>query len=98
MAVNCGSSVELSGRFVVYDSSDWAERASCARCGSALFYRLKPTDEHFMALGAFDDQAGWEMAKEIFVDRRPGHYAFANRTTEMTEAEVIAASETWERH
>ena len=98
MAVNCGSSLELQGEVLVRQSSDWAERANCARCGSALYYRLAPTDEHFVALGAFDDQAGWEMAKQIFTDRRPAHYAFANRTEEMTEAEVIAASQTWEAH
>ena len=89
---------ETGGRGSAWQSSDWAERASCARCGSALFYRLVPTDEHFVALGAFDDQAGWRMAKQIFTDRRPAHYAFANRTEEMTEAEVIAASRDWEVH
>ncbi len=57
-----------------------------------------PTDEHFVALGAFDDQDGWVMAKQIFADRRPAHYAFANRTEEMTGAEVIAASQGWETH
>lgn len=97
MAVNCGGSVRLSGEVLVHDSSEWADRANCARCGSALYFRLKPTDEHFMALGAFDDQTGWLMHKQIFVDRRPGHYAFANSTDEMTEAEVIAASESWDR-
>ncbi len=98
MAVNCGSAVRLDGELLIHASSEWAERANCARCGSALFYRLKPTDEHFVALGAFDEQTGWQMAKEIFIDRRPCHYAFANLTTKMTEAEVIAASETWETH
>lgn len=98
MAVNCGSTLEMQGEVLVRQSSDWAERANCARCGSALYYRLVPTDEHFVALGAFDDQAGCKMAKQIFTDRRPAHYAFANRTAEMIQAEVIAASQKWEAH
>ncbi len=90
MAVNCGRSVEIAGDLLLWDSSDWAERASCAKCGSPIFYRLKGTGEHYMSLGAFDDQTGWTMTSQIFIDRKPGHFAFANETKTMTEAEVFA--------
>ena len=36
-----------------FESSAWAERGFCARCGSSLFYRLKAADQYVMNLGAF---------------------------------------------
>ncbi|HET7410304.1 MAG TPA: GFA family protein [Paracoccaceae bacterium] len=91
LAVDCGSGVEIEGPVSVWNSSDWAERGSCARCGSPLFYRLKATGAHYLAVGAFDDQEGWEMTEQIFIDAKPAHFAFANETRTMTEAEVMAA-------
>lgn len=91
LAVNCGRAVEFKGDLRVWGSSDWAERASCAHCGSPLFYRLKPTGDHFMAVGAFDDQEGWTMTEQIFIDKKPGHYSFANDTRTATEAEFMAS-------
>lgn len=90
MAVNCGPNVAFSGELLIWDSSDWAERGSCAACGGALFYRLKQTGDHYVPVGAFDEQEGWQMTGQIFIDRKPGHYAFANETGTMTEAEVFA--------
>ena len=47
LAANAGSVVfggsEHIGR---YDSSEWAERGFCSRCGSNLFYRLKEPDQY----------------------------------------------------
>src|SRR5699024_3402761 len=91
LAVNCGAEVKIEGPVTIWNSSDWAERGSCTRCGSGLFYRLKPNGDHYLAVGAFDDQQGWEMTEQIFIDRKPGHFAFATETHAMTEAEVMAA-------
>jgi len=43
MAVDCGTDVTFEGEkyISVYDSSEWAERGFCKKCGSHLFYRLK---------------------------------------------------------
>ncbi len=90
LAVNCGTAVEIEGDVRIWNSSEWAERGFCAACGSALFYRLKGTGEHFMMLGAFDDQTGWEMTEQIFHDLKPDHLDFANKTKTLTEAETLA--------
>ena len=91
LAANCGTSVAAEGPVNVWESSDWAERASCARCGSPLWFRMKTNGEHYVSVGAFDDQEGWEMTTQIFIDRKPGHFAFVNETSTMTEAEFMVA-------
>lgn len=73
----------------VYRSSDWAERAFCARCGSNLWYRLLPADHHSFLAGLFDLPAGFTMWRQIFIDEKPGWYDFAQETPMMTGAEVI---------
>ena len=60
-----------------YDSSRWAERGFCTRCGSSLFYRLKQADRYMMCLGAFDDQSMFRLEGEIYVDEKPRGYDFA---------------------
>ena len=91
MAVNCGTEVVFEGEenITVYNSSDWAERGFCKKCGSHLFYRLKEINQHQMPVGLFDNQAGFIFDLQVFVDRKPSFYSFANKTNEMTEAEVI---------
>lgn len=73
-----------------YDTSDWAERAFCQHCGSHLYYRIKASDEYIVPVGLFRDQSGFELDHQIFIDHKPDYYAFANDTTNMTEAEVFA--------
>jgi len=91
MAVNCGTEVAFEGEenITVYNSSDWAERGFCNKCGSHLFYRLKESNEHQMPVGLFDNQEGFDFNLQVFVDRKPSFYSFSNKTNEMTEAEVI---------
>ncbi|HEU0222459.1 MAG TPA: GFA family protein [Paracoccaceae bacterium] len=78
-------------KIVSYRSSDWAERAHCAVCGSNLWYYLVPKQQHIVAIGAFDDQSDMVLAAEIYIDHKPGGYALAGNLKRMTEAEVIAA-------
>ncbi len=86
------SSVEFSGaeNIVRYTSSEWAERGSCGVCGSGLFYFLKPADSYSISAGVFDDQSGFQLDNEIFIDHKPPGYAFAGNLPAMTEAEVFA--------
>jgi hypothetical protein len=74
-----------------YRSSAWAERGFCKICGSSLFYRLKPTDGYTMTIGSFDDPTPFKLVREIFIDQKPGGYAFAGGLPAQTEAEVFAA-------
>ncbi len=74
-----------------YKSSDWAERGFCRNCGSSLFYRLVEQDMYILATGSFDDQSALAMSHQIFIEEKPEWYAFANKTHNMTGAEVFAA-------
>ncbi len=94
MAVACGTDVSFLGddNISVYNSSDWAERGFCRQCGTHLFYRLKSHQLYFMPAGVFDGDRQFVFDTQIFVDTKPDYYCFANETTDMTEAEFIAAN------
>lgn len=73
-----------------YESSEWAERGFCKKCGTLLFYFLKPKQAYMMSVGAFEDNAGFELVREIFIDRKPPGYALAGDHPRWTEAETMA--------
>ncbi len=91
MAVNCQTVTfedqEIIGRI---RSSDWAERGFCKKCGSNLFYHLVEGGDYQIAAGLFEDQSMLRMSLQVFTDRKPEFYQFANETKTMTSAEVIA--------
>jgi hypothetical protein len=91
MAVNSGGDVSFEGEenISVYDSSPWAERAFCEQCGSHLFYRLKESNQHFIPVGIFENQESFVFDNQVFIDKKPSFYSFANKTNDMTEAEVF---------
>ena len=75
MAASAGSvSFEGEENIIRYASSDWAERGFCKRCGSNLFYFLKP-DKYIMWAGAFDEQP-FSLDGEIFCSEKPTWYDF----------------------
>jgi hypothetical protein len=84
--------IEFEGKenIVRYESSDWAERGFCRRCGSNLFYYLKPADTYAVSVGAFDDAEAFRLVGEIFVDHQPPGYRFAGELSRQTEEEVLA--------
>lgn len=92
MAVDCGTDVSFEGQddISVYDSSMWAERGFCKKCGTHLFYRLKATQQTMIPVGFFEDQQDWAFDHQIFIDKKPAFYEFSNETQNMTEAEVFA--------
>lgn len=91
LAVNCGSELQLSGRehVGVFASSEWAERGFCKVCGTHLYYRFKQADLHMLPVGLFGDTNGFEVKEQIFIDKKPSYYAFANQTAVLTEAQVF---------
>lgn len=91
LAVECGAEVRFDGgeHITVFDSSEWAERGFCSRCGTHLFYRLKTSGEYMIPAGLLDDQSALSLTSQIFIDRKPGYYRFANETEELTEAQVF---------
>ena len=80
------SGVELVREF---ESSPGVFRAFCSRCGTHLYYRLLATGEYFVPAGVFESN-DFELASQIYIDKKPGYYAFANQTPMLTEQQVIA--------
>ncbi len=92
MELDCGVEVEFDGEdsISIFDSSEWAERGFCSNCGTHLFYRLKGSGEHFMPVGLFEEGESLHFSRQVFIDEKPGYYAFSNETRTMTAAEVFA--------
>lgn len=61
-------------------SSEWAERAWCRRCGSALYYRVTAEGPFYgkteVPIGLFDDPNGFTLDNEIYYDMKPDSFAF----------------------
>ena len=92
LAVDCGTDVQIEGKehVAAYDSSAWAERGFCSKCGTHLFYRLKDTQQYVIPIGLLDGDPEVLFDSQIFIDEKPGYYSFANETENMTGAEVFA--------
>jgi len=92
LAIDCETEVSFEDESHInnFDSSEWAERGFCNRCGTHLFYRLKPTGQYMMPVGLFDNLENIEFEGQIFTDQKPGYYDFANKTSMMTGEEVFA--------
>jgi hypothetical protein len=91
MTVHCGPDVQITGndKVGIFTSSVWAERAFCKACGTHLFYRLKQANEYAVSAGLFQDQEGLELKEQIFIDKKPAYYDFANQTPVLTEEQVF---------
>jgi hypothetical protein len=79
-----GVSFEGAEHIGRYRSSDWAERGFCRKCGGHLFYHMIREDRYMMAVGAFDDPSGFELARQVFIDDKPGFYALRQQTQTST--------------
>ena len=95
MTITAASGYAALGPVKTYVSSEWAERAFCADCGSALWYRITaPGEMHGqtqMVAGLFDNAGGNTLGLELYIDKKPKGYAFTGAQRQMTEAEVMAA-------
>lgn len=86
-------SVEIDGaeNITHFDSSEWAQRAFCSRCGSNLFFRLKGEDHYFLSMGTFDDPSKFRLGGEIYIDSKPNFYEFSGEHPRLTEEEFLAS-------
>ncbi|MEN5117177.1 GFA family protein [Luteimonas sp. TWI662] len=67
-----------------FASSDWAERAFCATCGSSLFFATTDDGHHYIAAGLFDAIPDAHFALEIFIDAKPDWYSLADPDERLT--------------
>ena len=91
MAIDCGTDITIQGEesIAVFDSSPWADRGFCSKCGTNLFYRIKASQQYIMLAGLFDDANDFTFDVQVFVDAKPAFYDFSNKTKDMTGAEVF---------
>ena len=92
MAIDCGTEVGFTGHEFIgrFDSSEWAERGFCKQCGSALFYKLKASGQYMLPAGILDIEVELDFDHQVFIDEKPQYYNFANKTKDMTGAELFA--------
>lgn len=83
--------IEISGNehITCYQSSDWAERAFCQKCGSHLYYHLLGTQSYEVSTGLFSAQTEFTLQDEIFIDRKPSFYELKNDVPKLTEKETL---------
>jgi hypothetical protein len=76
-----------------FQSSDWAERANCRICGSALFYRVTGdgpgAGDTELPIGSFDNADGLTFDSEIYVDLKPDCYDFAGSRPRLNEQQTL---------
>ena len=90
-AVDCGTEVEFQGQdyITTYQSSEWAERGFCSKCGSNLFYLFKDKNLYMLSGGLFSS-VDFNFDHQVFIDDKPDYYDFANKTRNMTGDELVA--------
>lgn len=98
MGVDCGDSLKMSDESSVvrYESSEWAERGFCNKCGTHLFYYLKPANQYHVPAGLLQTDEEYSLTHQIFIEEKPKYYDFANETKNMTGEELFAHFETGE--
>ncbi len=91
-AVLCGTPAVFNQNAPLarYGSSERAERVFCARCGSSAVWQMKDGSRQIVSIQAFESPGDFVIDSQIYVDRKPGSYAPANRTEMLTEAGVSA--------
>ncbi|WP_350656742.1 GFA family protein [Psychrobacter sp. S1-30-MNA-CIBAN-0213] len=91
MAVHSQSKPNIKGQesITVYQSSEWAERAFCNKCGTNLYYHQLGSEVYVLSLGLFQEHANLNFASQIFIDKKPEYYEFANVTENLTQQRLF---------
>lgn len=84
------SATKAAGPVKIFRSSDWAERAFCAECGSTIWYSTVHDGARYLSAGLFENAGGASLELEYYADNCPQGYALAGDHKRMTKAETIA--------
>lgn len=92
LALNGGTELEFEGaeHITRYDSTSWAERAFCSRCGTHLFIRVKEGGRYIVPAGLFSLDEELTFDHQIFIDKQRSYYCFSNATQNLTGEQVFA--------
>ena len=87
-----GEEARISGKesVSIYRSSEWAERAFCACCGSMLWFRFLPTGNRSYSAGLFDGAKDHAIDREIFADRAVCWTELSGNHRRLTATEILA--------
>ena len=100
LAVMFENGVEITkgqSEIASYQSSDWAERTFCRKCGTSLYYHLTGSEMiHSAQTGLFDLPEGLAIHEEIFVDEQPDYYRFDCTAPRITSAEMFERFEKYQ--
>jgi len=91
-ALACGDDLRITGEAKIarYDSTPWAERGFCSVCGTHLFIRVKGNGRYILPAGLFDAESDLRFDHQVFIDKKPAYYSFAEATKNLTGAERFA--------
>ncbi|MFQ3244040.1 MAG: hypothetical protein ACI9SP_000665 [Arenicella sp.] len=90
LAIECIAKFESDEGYIsIYESSDWAERGFCSKCGSHLFYRTKQHDVYLVPVGLLNYNGSLTFDRQLFIDEKPEFYSFSNDTKNLTGQEVF---------
>ena len=78
-------------QLTIFQSSDWAERAFCSVCGSNIYYFAAQYGGKSVALGTFDDPAGFTMHSRYFIDQKPAGFSMRETTKTLTTEQIEAS-------
>ncbi len=73
-----------------FQSSEWAERGFCEKCGSTLWYGTKHDGVKNLSAGLFENAANAQLKLEFFVDNCPQGYSLAGDHKRLTTDQTIA--------
>jgi hypothetical protein len=73
----------------VHKSSAWAERGFAKCCGTPLFWRMQDKSMTIVSVNALDDVGALKLDHEVYIDEKPGYYSFAEKTHQMTGADIM---------
>lgn len=87
--------IEITGQenLGTFTSSEWAERAFCKTCGSSIYYRVTAPGPHagtyHLGVGTLENADHATLTGELFIDKKPKTYSFAEKTHQLTTEEVM---------
>lgn len=73
-----------------YDTTPRAHRGFCSACGTHLFIRVNPNGRFILPAGLFPIENDLRFDHQIFIDKKPDYYTFANETKNLTAEQVFA--------
>jgi hypothetical protein len=80
---------ESEAQLGVLKSSAWAERGFCKSCGSPLFWRMQDKSMTIVSVNALDEAGALKLDHEVYIDEKPAYYGFAQKTHQMTGADIM---------